>query len=141
MTILIDADVFIAIHHPKDALHNRVTRILTTLVEKYNDQDIEWFTSWDAVDETTTKLSYVFGKKVALDFLRYLARHQITIIYPNADLALSAQKIFTSITSKNVSLTDCMNMTIWRDHQFDYLFSFDRVYRQQKIRLLTELIS
>jgi predicted nucleic acid-binding protein len=130
--IFIDADAFIGLYRANDVHHLRARKIFSQL-EKSQEGLI---TSWDVVDEVTTKLSYQTTKKIALTFLKGVFNSDIQIVFPDRKLALMAQKIFQSQKSKKVSLTDCLNMTVAREKKIKKFFSFDRVYEKNGFKLL-----
>lgn len=137
MKILIDADIFIAIHNSNDSLRARSLKVLHQLKPS---SDIRFFTTWDVIDEVATKLSYFLSKAEAVNFLNSLKAQHITVLYLNSETSQQALQLFSSISSKRVSMTDCANMVLFEKYQLDYLFSYDNVYQQQKMPLLTDFL-
>ena len=132
MRILIDPDAYIALYSRNDTNYAKAKET----VEKFDVGKHEWFTAWDVVDEVATKLSYKLSKLAAKRFLLKLAVSNTTIIYPTDDLLGKVVSLLTKISSKNVSFTDCVNMVIYKDYSIDRVFSFDKIYVKQKIKVL-----
>ncbi len=132
MRILIDADAYIALYSSNDTNHPKVKEI----IGKFDAGENEWFTTWDVVDEVATKLSYRLSKLVAKRFLLELVVSDTTIIYPDEDILGRVADMFVGIKSKNVSFTDCVNMVIYRNYSIDRIFSFDKIYVKQKMKVL-----
>lgn len=133
MKIFIDSDAFIALLNKTDALHQKAKNLLSTLNQI---ESSEFYTSWDVIDEVATKISYHLTKKQAIKFLNYLQKIQACIIYPDAKLAKQAQNLFKSLIPKRVSMADCMNVIITKELQLDCIFSFDKIYQKQGVKLL-----
>jgi predicted nucleic acid-binding protein len=132
-TIFVDADAFIALNVRTDALHQRAVKIAEKL-----DKSAILFTSWDAVDETATKLSYFSEKKTATAFLEEIFKGKIKVVFTDRVVAGKAGALFSSLSSKRVSLTDCVNMVVARQKGIREFFSFDQVYRKNRFKLLGE---
>lgn len=127
--IFIDSDAFLGISNPNDALHSRAITLL-------KDQTNDLVTSWDVIDEVSTKLSYHFSKSHAVEFLRSLSVYDIKIEFLDNEISQEAKKIFLSQKSKNVSMTDCANMAIARKLKIKTFFSFDEHYTKNGFKLL-----
>src|SRR3990172_10447221 len=108
MKIFIDSDAYIGIYSFSDA-HNSKTSFL---IEKIKNVGYELVTSWDVVDEVTTKLSYHLNKTVANKFLQDRLISDEKIIFLTKNMTKKIEKLFLKQVSKNVSLTDCANMAI-----------------------------
>jgi len=128
MKIFIDSDVFIALLNKDDALHQKAKQGLLK-IEKLDL--VELFSSWDVVDEVSTKISYFLSKKQAKAFLEYIEEIKTNIIFPTPELSKEAKRMFSSLHSKRVSMTDCMNMSIVDHFDLDCIFSFDKIYEKQ----------
>lgn len=138
MKIFIDSDAFIALLNKADSLHYKAKNLLKELGLGKNPQEIEFITSWDVVDEVATKISYRLTKTQAVAFFEFLSDINTSIVYPNASFAKQAQAVFKTIISKKVSMTDCMNMIVVKELKLDYIFSFDKIYQKQGLRLLVK---
>lgn len=128
--IFIDSDTFIGISNPSDALHDRAVKLL-------KDQTDDLVTSWEVIDEVSTRLSYYYSKSQAVDFLKSLSNHNIRIEFLDNEISEVAKQIFLDQKSKNVSMTDCANMAIARKLKINTFFSFDEHYVKNGFRLLS----
>ncbi len=132
--IFIDSDALIGIVLPQDPHHTHALSILLSL-EKAGE-DIT--TSWESIDEVSTKLAMHHNKKVARDFLKYIYEiSRWTIQFIDERISHEALKIFDQQTSKNVSLTDCANIAICRSMRITTMFSFDLHYKKNGLKLLS----
>ena len=129
--ILIDSDAFTGLSYIKDAHNKRANRIMKSL------EGEELLTSWQVVDEEATKLSYFTTKKLAINFLKWLSKSDIEIVYVDSKLAKIVVKKFKAQKSKRVSLTDCTNMVIAKEMGVKKIFSFDKVYEKNGFKLLS----
>jgi predicted nucleic acid-binding protein len=132
MRILVDSDAYIAIYSKDDLHHTGALKILAKLSDS-----TEFFTTWDVIDETTTKLSYYLTKTVARKFLDDVILSGTNIIYPDEDLLHKVNKKFNNIKTKRVSFTDCFNIVAYKDFEIDRVFSFDGIYKKQSLRILS----
>ena len=98
---------------------------------------IELLSSWDVIDEVSTKISYFLGKEQARAFLEYVEETKTNIVFPTPKLARTAKENFIKLRSKRVSMTDCMNMAIVDQLDLDSIFSFDKVYEKQGVSLFS----
>ncbi len=131
--IFVDSDAFIGIIAPQDAHHvtaNAVFDLLAKTEEKL-------VTSWETIDEVSTKLSMYFGKDCADMLFALLSKANITIVYVDQALSRTTVEIFKKQTSKNVSLTDCANIAICRSMRITTVFSFDPHYKKNGLKLLS----
>jgi len=108
--IFVDSDAFLGLSVKKDAHFKKAWK----LMEYLEEQEDQLVTSWQVVDEVTTKLSFYAAKKKALDFLKWIKKQ----------------------TSKRVSLTDCTNMVIAKKLGVKTFFSFDKHYEKNGFELL-----
>lgn len=127
--IFVDADFFIGFFYKQDAHHTRCLDISESIEEEIT-------TSWDVVDEVTTKLFYNVNKQTALNFLSYLKSERVIIIYPNQSLFMKTKSVFEQQKHKHVSLTDCMNMAIMREKKITTVLSFDKIYEKNGFSLV-----
>ncbi|KUK79431.1 MAG: putative ribonuclease VapC [Microgenomates bacterium 39_7] len=138
MKVFIDSDAFLALLNQSDNLHSRAVKLLSKLK---NIDDVTYITSWDVIDEVSTKASYRLTKKQAIAFLSYVREVATIIVYPDPSLSKKAQELFTKVTSKKVSMTDCMSMIIVQEMKLDVFFSFDKHFSQQGYTLLEDYMS
>lgn len=130
MNVFLDADFYIALSHQSDSLHERALVILKKL------SNATLFTSWDVIDEVSTKLRYMISKKEAERFLTGILVSTTQIVFPTPKNAHQALKLFQTIQAKHTSLTDCMNMAIMIDKGITTIASFDKIYPKQGFALL-----
>jgi predicted nucleic acid-binding protein len=122
--IFVDADFFIGIVSHVDAHHVRAVEIL----ERVRSRGESLITSWDVIDEVSTKLSYYISKELAKDFLGFMASSDIQVEYADKVVSEAAKKIFLSFKSKKISMTDCVNMALANKHKIKRFLSFDKHY-------------
>ncbi|MDZ7586495.1 MAG: PIN domain-containing protein [Patescibacteria group bacterium] len=130
--MLIDSDALIGLRVSRDAHNREAIKILKVLKEMGESL----VTSWQVVDETATKLSYFTTHKKANEFLDWVFKTNIKVVYVDDQLARKAVKKFKKQTSKRVSLTDCTNMVIAEEMGVKQIFSFDKHYEQNGLELL-----
>lgn len=130
--VLIDSDALIGLRVSRDAHNREAIKILKVLKEMGESL----VTSWQVVDETATKLSYFTTHKKANEFLDWVFKTNIKVVYVDDQLARKAVKKFKKQTSKRVSLTDCTNMVIAEEMGVKQIFSFDKHYEQNGLELL-----
>ena len=131
--IFVDSDAFIGINNPHDAHHKNALMLL----EHFRSKAEILATSWEVIDEISTKLTYFFSKSDAAEFLESLAQHDIQIEFIDRETSLAAKDIFLSQKSKNVSMTDCANMAIAKKLGITTFFSFDEHYKKNGFTLLS----
>jgi len=129
--IFIDSDAFLALHIKQDAHHQKAL----ALVQSLKKEKKSLMTSWEVIDEVTTKLSFYTTKKAALSFLEGIFKSGILIVFTDEVIAKEALVIFKEQKSKRVSLTDCVNMAIARLKKIETFFSFDKHYLQNNFKL------
>lgn len=129
--IFIDSDAFIGLRVVHDAHHERAKGLLKHIGEE------QLITSWEVVDEVSTKLSYQTSKETAIQFLEYLNKAQIRVEFLDEETSEAAKRIFISLKSKNISMTDCTNIAIARKLKINTFFSFDEHYPKNGFKLLT----
>lgn len=129
--IFIDSDVFIGLRVELDVHHKEVESLLECLGDEI------LITSWEVIDEVSTKLSYQTSKETAIQFLEYLNQSQIRVEFLDKQTSEVAKRIFVSLKSKNISMTDCANMAIARKLKITTFFSFDEHYPKNGFKLLT----
>lgn len=132
--IFIDSDALIGIVLPQDPHHTNAYKILSKLQESGE----ELVTSWESIDEVATKLAMFHNKQVARDFFAYVyGASVLRVIFIDAALSREALAIFDKQTSKNVSLTDCVNIAICRSMGITSVFSFDSHYKKNGLKMLS----
>jgi len=132
MRVLIDADVFIALYNDKDALSKRTIQ----LFKKLKNEKVKYFTTYDVIDEVATKLSYFLTKKASTTFLKEIIDSETQIIFPTEKSFQKTINKIKSIRTKRVSFTDCANIVAYKEYDIDAIFSFDKIYPKEKLKIL-----
>lgn len=127
--VLVDADFFIGLYLDTDPHHKKCLALSPSITD-------ELVISYDVIDETFTKLTYIGNKEIALHFVNDLKKKNIVIIFTTLQLFNLALKIFLLQSSKHVSLTDCMNMAIMKEKGIKKVLSFDKIYEQNGFELI-----
>ena len=130
--VLIDSDALIGLRVGGDIHNKEAIKILKVLKEMGESL----VTSWQVVDETATKLSYFTTHKQANEFLDWVFKTNIKVVYVDDPSARKAVKKFRKQKSKRVSLTDCTNMVIAEEMGVKQIFSFDKHYEKNGFELL-----
>lgn len=131
--IFIDADAYIALYVEKDASHKKAVLKLDKL-KKLNE---EAMTSFDVISEVSTKLSYFMTKELAMKFVNEIVFDSgILIDYVSKDGISGIMNVFDNQKSKRVSITDCVNMYLAKEHGVKYFFSFDKHYKNNGFELI-----
>ncbi len=129
--VFVDADFFIGLYYIKDCHHDNCLR----LSDYFTDEQM--ITSWDVIDEVSTKLTYFTDKNLSLRFLKRIFDDKyIFVIFPDHGLVDAARKIFEGQRSHMVSMTDCMNMAIAREKGVSEFLSFDKIYEKNGFKLI-----
>ena len=124
---LIDADLYIGLYNKDDAHHLQAIDTIHSL----GDKDPIYHTTWDVIDEVSTKLSY-FGQKVdSTEFLSDLINTDTNVLFPDDEILQKTIDLFKKIKTKHVSFTDCVNMVWARKLKIDKILSFDKIYKKQ----------
>jgi predicted nucleic acid-binding protein len=130
--VFVDSDALIALRVNKDLHFSAAKKILKELKERNEILA----TSWQVIDEVTTKLSFFTTKAEALWFLQWAVKTNLQIVYVDDSLAGKIINKFKQQRSKRVSLTDCTNMVIAKKMGVKTFFSFDKHYQQNGFELL-----
>ena len=128
--LLVDADAFVALSDPTDSSHKKAVEYKTSI----NAQKFSLITSDPAFGEAVTVLSQNAGLQTAIYFAEQVLKGDIEIIEVDASLRKRALDIFKKQTSKNSRFTDCINMAIMKEENFNTIFSFDKQYKKNKFK-------
>ena len=125
-SIFIDSDVLIGLHYVHDALHKQAIELFSHVsLTDYNS-----YLSWNVILETLTVVSQRISKPYAIELLSEFRSGKYTVIHPNEELISSAEEIFRSIRSKNVSYSDCVSFAVMRRYGIEWTFSFDLHFKK-----------
>ncbi|SRR6266568_5087239 len=121
MTLFIDANYFIALYNPSDALHEKA-KLAAKQLQKDN---LHTVISNFIFLETVTVLSQRLGKKYALAAGNKLLQSNSFIVV-DEKLQQKSWEIFQNTERKNVSFVDCSTVAIMEFENVPTLLSFDR---------------
>lgn len=131
--IFIDSDAYIALYVETDASHEKAILKLEKL-KKMNEKAM---TSFDVISEVSTKLSYFMTKELAMLFVNDIVfSSDIMIDYVSKDKIGGVMDVFEKQKSKRVSITDCVNMYLAKEHGIKHFFSFDKHYKKNGFELI-----
>ena len=98
------------------------------------------FVSPLTLPETATVLSHKLSQAEAIKFLiktrKEQSKEELVEILLTPELIEKADQIFISQKRKNTSWPDCLNMAILKLHHLDAIFSFDKIYAENKFRVI-----
>lgn len=123
MTIFIDSGAFIAYYNKRDEFHN-------IAIELFNELEKGSFgyatTSDYMLNEATARVMAQMGKDHAVNLGR-----RIFGDYPvlHVDVELFEQAWDKFVRLKPFSLADCTTLILMEKHGIDYLFTFDRAFK------------
>lgn len=133
MKVLFDSDAFYALTVDTDPHHNNSKEIYSRiLTKKYN-----LFTSSLVLHETATLLSYRINQTASFKFLQVFEKLPINTIFFDQSLESQTWQIFKQQTKKGTSFIDCSNIAIYKHFKMDYIFSFDKIYTRNKVKLFS----
>jgi predicted nucleic acid-binding protein len=137
-TIFIDADIFVASVRTDDTSHTPAKDLYQTL----EGEPVTFVTSNYVFAEAVTVISQRVSHAAAIEFAHTVrsAQSPIRILWLDEAIAELALDIFAQQTSKNVSFVDCTTMALAERSSIDYIFSFDKVFKQRGYHLVQELV-
>lgn len=106
-------------------------------------QTIQFVTSNYVFAETVTVLSQRVSKSATLAYMESMTAANSPFQIKRASEMLDELtiQIFRQQTSKNTSLVDCTNMAFIQQFHLDAIFSFDQVYKTNKLTLLEDWLT
>jgi predicted nucleic acid-binding protein len=127
---LIDADMLVGLIHHDDAHH------LTSqsIIAKYSTSLI-YITPY-TIPETATVLSHKVSQKIAIQFIQFSKDQNWELLDTNDRIINLTNDLFCSQTKKGISWIDCLNCVMVKIHHLDGIFSFDKFYTHQNIRMI-----
>jgi predicted nucleic acid-binding protein len=126
MKILLDSDALLGLYLEKDAHHLQATKIF----KEFSQKRAKFYVSNLVLQESTTLLSYRYGQKMAQNFLSDFRKSGFATIFIDEVITQATWKLFRKQVKKGTSFIDCSNVVLYRELNFDSLFSFDRFYRR-----------
>jgi len=127
MAIFIDTGIFVAFHNTRDKNHERAIEIIKAIA---SGQHGAAYTSDYVFDEAVTvTLTRTRRHDVALRLGEMLLGIEIqpfvTILNLDEGAFRASWHLFTAITDRGLSFTDCTSLALLKAHGIEYLASFD----------------
>jgi predicted nucleic acid-binding protein len=138
--IFIDTDAFVAFVKADDTNHQRAKELFKAL----ETMAVEFCTSGYVFAEAVTVISQRISHETAVQFIDTLKSPDSTIqkLKDTSEVENTAILLFKEQTSKNVSFVDCTNMAFLRlNRMIGYIFSSDKVYKQNGFRTVEDLLT
>lgn len=137
-SIIVDSDALVALSKIDDLHHGAATGIQ----ENLSKRDITLCTSNYVFAETVTVISQRVGFRAAVSFINVMKsdKSAFIIIWINEEIEKLAIEIFKTQSSKNVSFVDCTNMALMQKEKIDAIFSFDKVYKKNRYKMMEDYI-
>lgn len=136
-SVLLDSDAIIASILDDDLLHVRALDLFTMLARK----QATLYVSATTVAETVVGLHRKFNKRGrALDFLEKIVNRWAKLIIVDEGIMSEAYRILLLSQSKQNTIFDAINIAAVKIHHLDAIFSFDRWYGRQGVRLAEDIL-
>lgn len=132
LKIFIDTDALIALNDVSDGSHKKALQILKLLAKGSYIP----YLSTNILLEALTIVSQKIGKTQALKLLDELRSGKYMVIHPDEKTIFIAEDLFRSITSKNISYSDCLSFVVARKYGISWIFSFDIHFKKQGFKRL-----
>ena len=136
--IISDADGLIALFNPNDIHSNKATLIIEQ-IRQINAQILYPST---ALVEAATTLQRKFNQpKISQIIINAIEKDKFNIIPIDAQILITAGKLYKPTqTSKKHTFFDAIVAAIAKKSKADYIFSFDKWYTKQGLKLTAELL-
>ena len=136
LTIIVDADAIIAQADPNDLHHQAATLISESLVNT-SAQVIYPVT---AIAESNAYMQRVLNSTAsAYGTAVVFTDPSIQVAEVNQETLRNALRFFSPTTSKKNTLFDCTVAAIAEEYKADAIFSFDKFYKKNGFKLVSEL--
>lgn len=137
-TVFIDADAFVALAKEDDTNHVKAAKLLQKLI----NEPVTFLTSNYVFLETVTVISLRVGHEQALKFIKQIKSpgSEFLVEWIDSTIEEQAIEVFEKQTSKNVSFVDCTNIALIRLRGIDAIFSFDEIYKKNKVQNIENLL-
>ncbi len=106
--VLIDSDIFVALHEPYDILHKEAKQLLA----REEERGAKLVTTNLVIMETATVLSNRVGQDEAKRFLEEVSH--VDKIFIDEDLERETHKLFKQQKGRGYSMVDCANAVVLR---------------------------
>ena len=123
--VLVDADALVAISKIDDSNHQKALKLLKKLKKP------TFYLSPFTVPEVVTVLSYHVSHEAAVSFLERIKSKNLAECEFSVDLKLKTDSIFKRQKKKRTSWFDCYNVALMEVEEFDFIFSFDKFYKDK----------
>jgi len=128
--ILVDADALVALAKLDDSNHKKAL-----IIAKRLKKDTLFITPL-TIPETATVISYRVSHNSAKVFLLDARKRNLVELPLNLSEVNAADEIFLAQKRKGISWIDCLNVALIKINSFDGIFSFDKFYPKQGIKLI-----
>lgn len=128
--ILVDADALIALAKPDDSNHKKAL-----IIAKRLKNDILFITQL-TIPEASTVISYRISQKAAKIFLIAMRKRNLMELVLDSEAIKLADEVFLAQKRKGTSWINCLNVALMKINSFDGIFSFDKFYPKQGIKLI-----
>ena len=133
MKVLIDSDALYAMFLAEDSSHKAAAAAMRVFVDRHDDL----YVSNLVLQEVATVLSYRFGQKIANEFIFSFEKTGFVKLFVDEGLTHQSWQLFKKQTKKGTSFVDCSNLVICREMKFEAIFSFDKFYPRNKIKIVS----
>lgn len=131
MNILVDADALVALAKEDDANHKKAVEIARRIKEA------NLFLSPLTIPEAVSVLSHRVSQPAAVAFLREALQRRFSAFSLTEELEAGTDKIFVAQKARGTSWADCLNIALARQYSVDAIFSFDKVYARNGLKVLS----
>lgn len=128
--VLVDADALVALAKPDDSNHKR-----SLIIAKKLKNDILFITQL-TIPEASTVISYRVTHNAAKIFLIAARKRNLVELALSSEAIKSADEVFLAQKRKGTSWIDCLNVAVVKIHSLEGIFSFDKFYPKQGIKLI-----
>ena len=135
-SVLLDSDAIIASILDDDLLHVRALNLFTKLADK----QVTLYVSATTVAETVVGLHRKFNKRArSLDFLEKIVKRWAKLVVVDEVIMSEAYRILLLSQSKQNTIFDAINIASVKTYRIDAIFSFDRWYGRQGVKLVEDI--
>lgn len=133
--IVVDSDSIFAIYNPNDPLNVKATRTF----QKLTTQGYQLIYPTSVLFETVSLFQRVLPTQaVTAKLTEMITNGQLLIYVIDSDILKEAAKLFDPAGSKKNTLIDCSVVVIARKIKADAVFSYDKFYVKQGLKLASE---
>lgn len=134
--VIVDADAIVAQASSSDNLHEKAIKTVHRLTE-LKAQVLYPVT---AITEATTHMQRVLNSgATAYGTAVAFTDPQVSVIEVNQETIKKAIQFFSPTASKKNTLYDCIVAAVAKENKADAIFSFDKFYKRQGLKLASEL--